>query len=82
MLNFNELTTDDRIVLRYRLATQTDAGESLTDALGTVLQVSDTQIVLQTRSGPVAVRRSAITHAKRIPPAPVRRSRSPRTPGA
>ena len=82
MLNFNELTTNDRIVLRYRLAKQTDAGESLTDALGTVLQVSDTQIVLQTRSGPVAVRRSAITHAKRIPPAPVRRSRSPRTPGA
>ncbi|GGL74226.1 putative acetyltransferase [Glutamicibacter protophormiae] len=82
MLNFAELTTEDRIVLRYRLDAQTGAGQFLTDVLGTVQQVTDSAVVLQTRTGPVTVQRSAITHAKRVPPAPVRRGRAPRNPEA
>ncbi|MFJ2620600.1 hypothetical protein [Glutamicibacter sp. NPDC087344] len=78
MLNFNELTTTDRIVLRYRLDEHTQSGETLTDVLGTVLEVSPSQIVVQTRTGVVCVARAAITHAKRVPPAPPRRRRAPR----
>ena len=80
VLNLDELQPGDRIVLRYRLAQEATGqpGPALSDVLGQMLAVTPVDITVQTRQGPVVVDRSAITHAKRVPPPPVRRPRGAR----
>ncbi|GAA1413456.1 hypothetical protein AUR04nite_33800 [Glutamicibacter uratoxydans] len=73
MLNFNDLTPGDRIVLRYRLDPQELSGPTLSDAIGHVVEVTESLVVLETRGGIVEIQRSKITNAKRVPPAPPRR---------
>ncbi|WP_313812679.1 acetyltransferase [Glutamicibacter sp.] len=73
MLNFNDLSPGDRIVLRFRLSESTSSGATLSDAIGYVVEVADEDISVETRHGIVKIQRSLITHAKRVPPAPPRR---------
>jgi len=73
MLNFNDLSPGDRIVLRYRLDPQEQSGPTLSDAIGNVVEVTGSLVVLETRGGTVQIQRSKITNAKRVPPAPPRR---------
>ena len=81
---FDTLSPGDRIVVRYRL--EGPRGAMSSDALGTFVGVraaateSDAEgetagdaVVVRTRSGDVPVPRSAVTHAKLVPPAPERR---------
>ncbi|TLK51142.1 hypothetical protein FDN03_12105 [Glutamicibacter sp. V16R2B1] len=79
MLNIDDLRPGDRVVLRYRLdqPTPTGHGETLTDALGEIVGVTETSVSVQTRREVVTVQRSRITHAKRVPPPPPRRARRP-----
>lgn len=78
MLNLDELTEADRIVLRYRLAEGSNSPNAaqFSDVLGYVVQVDSRVIRLRTRGGIVEVERALITRAKRVPPPPVRRPRS------
>lgn len=55
-----------RVVLRYR------DGDSATDALGTVEDVTDDTVTVRTKRGPTVVQREAILLAHEVPPAPVR----------
>ncbi|QCY47666.1 hypothetical protein GcLGCM259_1951 [Glutamicibacter creatinolyticus] len=79
MLNIDDLRPGDRVVLRYRLdqPAPTGHGETLTDALGEIVTVTETSVSVQTRREVVTVKRSRITHAKRVPPPPPRRARRP-----
>ena len=65
-----------RVVLRSRLATgdSEPGGPTLTDTLGVVMSVTDDEVVVDTRQGPVTVVRSSIVLAKRVPPPPARRA--------
>jgi N-acetylglutamate synthase len=56
-----------RVVVRHRM------GEKLSDALGE-LGVDGADLVVQTRRGPVRVRRSAVTAVRAVPPAVPRRA--------
>jgi ribosomal protein S18 acetylase RimI-like enzyme len=56
-----------RVVVRHRV------GEKLSDAVGE-LSVEGAELVVQTRRGPVRVRRSAVTAVRAIPPAVPRRA--------
>lgn len=69
-----------RVVLRSRLAPSdsTPGGPTLTDTLGEVISVTDDEVVVDTRKGPVTVARTSIVLAKRVPPPPSRRA--PRRP--
>ncbi|MPV48786.1 hypothetical protein GCG21_01910 [Pseudactinotalea sp. HY160] len=60
-----------RVVVRYRIP------GGVTDALGVVLRVDASGVEIATKRGPVAVPGELITHAKLVPPAPVRRPRHP-----
>lgn len=55
-----------RVVIRY------SDGDTLTDALGEVLTISDNHIRVLTKRGPVDVPTNAIETAHQIPPAPTR----------
>ncbi|MEF9873434.1 MULTISPECIES: hypothetical protein [Micrococcaceae] len=79
MLNFSDVTPGERLVVRYRLA-DGRAGEHFSDALGELQEVTEESVSIQTRAELVCIPRAAITHAKRVPPAPARRRpRAPRT---
>lgn len=78
MLSFSDVTPGERVVVRYRLA-DSRAGEHFSDALGELQEVTDEVVSIQTRTELVRIARTAITHAKRVPPASVRRR--PRSPG-
>lgn len=77
MLDLDQLLPGDRVVLRYRLETDSQQPETATfsDALGEIEQVNRSSVSVRTRKGLIAVPRNTITHAKRVPPAPVRRIR-------
>lgn len=79
MLKFEDLSPGDRIVVRYRLAqTSPSTGNAISsDALGEVLEVTGETVSINTKRGALTVDRQDITHAKRVPPPPVRRSRPP-----
>lgn len=47
----------------------------MTDAVGELLSVDERFLVVQTRRGPVTVRRQDVVTAKEVPPAPARRGR-------
>ncbi len=54
----------DRIVLRYRLP------DGLHDALGTVVEVEEDHVTVDTRRGPVRVEAHTMVTGKRVPPPP------------
>lgn len=58
-----------RVVVRQRIP------GGLTDALGYLRSVTDTECVVETRDGLKTVRLSSVVAAKEVPPAPLRRSR-------
>jgi N-acetylglutamate synthase len=44
----------------------------MTDALGTLISITDTELTVETRTGPVIISRAAVVAAKRVPPRPPR----------
>jgi len=64
-----------RVVVRYRLAAaRVDAdGASLTDALGELVAMDGSFVVVRTRRGDERISKSAVVAAKQVPPAPARR---------
>jgi hypothetical protein len=58
----------------------TDAGPSLTDALGELLAIDDDGVTVRTRRGDITVPASAITLGKRVPQPPPRRPGRARRP--
>ncbi|WP_051441703.1 putative acetyltransferase [Arthrobacter sp. H14] len=56
-----------RVVVRYRIA------EGLTDALGYLSGVTDTECTVQTRTGDVVIALELVQAAKMVPPPPPRR---------
>lgn len=67
-----------RVVVRYRLALgdHGPAGEAVSDALGYLMEIDGTSVLVQTRTGDVRINRSSITHAKEVPPPPARKQRA------
>lgn len=60
-----------RVVVRYRIEGM------MTDALGTLISVDDTNCVVETKRGPVEIALADIALAKAVPPPPApRRPRS------
>jgi GNAT superfamily N-acetyltransferase len=72
----SRLSTGSRVVIRYRLP-QVDprTGATLTDAVGTLSQLTDETAHVETAAGSVAIARADVTIAKVIPPRPGRRGR-------
>lgn len=67
------------MVIRYRRADQ-DAGgrgqqQAHADALGELVEISPTHVVVRTRRGAVRIARDAVVAAKEVPPPPARRGR-------
>jgi hypothetical protein len=68
------LTEGRRVVLRYAIDRERSPhGESMTDALGTILDSDGAAVRVMTRRGEVRVPRALVIAAKEVPPAPVRR---------
>jgi hypothetical protein len=44
----------------------------MTDALGILVSLTDTELTVDTRTGPVTISRAAVVAAKRVPPKPAR----------
>ncbi|GAA1286631.1 acetyltransferase [Brachybacterium alimentarium] len=66
-----------RVVLRYAINRESSPhGESMSDALGTILAADDSEVRVMTRRGQVRVPRPLVIAAKEVPPPPVRRPRS------
>jgi N-acetylglutamate synthase len=42
----------------------------MTDALGILTSITDTELTVETRTGPVTIARAAVVAAKRVPPPP------------
>ncbi|MFW5472265.1 GNAT family N-acetyltransferase [Knoellia sp. CPCC 206450] len=66
-----------RVVVRSRLDPRREAphdGPSMTDAVGTLVSRTDTEVVVQTRHGEVTIPRDRIVAAKEVPPRPSRRA--------
>ena len=60
-----------RVVVRYRIP------DGLTDALGDLVAISDTDCTVRTRRADVVIPLALVVAAKPVPPAPARRA--PRT---
>ena len=58
----------NRVVIRYRLAD----GQA-TDALGILLSVDESTVVVATKRGDTSIARARIIAAKEVPPAPAPR---------
>jgi hypothetical protein len=70
-----------RVVLRYAIDKERSPhGESMTDALGTVMAGDDSSVTVMTRRGEVRVPRALVIAAKEVPPPP-RRPRGRGVPG-
>lgn len=66
-----------RVVLRYAIDRETSPhGESMTDALGTILAADEQVVSVMTKRGQVRVPRVLVIASKEVPPAPVRRAAS------
>lgn len=77
---FTSVAVGTRVVVRHRL-TPTNlgtSGESVTDVLGYLEEINETSVTIKTRTAVVRIERSLITHAKEVPPPPVRRNALPR----
>lgn len=63
------------MVVRYRLSPSDLGGtaETVTDALGYLEEINETFVTIKTRTEMVLIDRSRITHAKEVPPPPIRR---------
>ncbi|ATG52493.1 acetyltransferase [Brachybacterium vulturis] len=69
-----------RVVLRYAIdAERSPHGESMTDALGTIVSSDQAAVQVMTRRGQIRVPRALVIAAKEVPPPPVRR-RGPAAP--
>ncbi|MFC7458639.1 acetyltransferase [Brachybacterium sp. GCM10030267] len=69
------LLTGRRVVLRYAIDRESSPhGESMTDALGTVLTTDDAEVRVMTKRGQVRIPRRLVIAAKEVPPPPVRRA--------
>lgn len=63
-----------RVVLRYAIdRTSSPHGESMSDALGTIVGSDEDVVEVMTRRGQMRVPRALIIAAKEVPPPPVRR---------
>jgi N-acetylglutamate synthase len=63
-----------RVVVRWRLdAPDPATGATLTDAVGTLLEVGTDSVVVETSRGAVAIPVDRVTAAKEVPPKPTRR---------
>lgn len=63
-----------RVVMRYAIdRTASPHGESMTDALGTILEVDANSVEVMTKRGAVRVPRTLVVAAKPVPPPPQRR---------
>lgn len=70
------LPLGSRVVVRARLDPRRNAdlgGPSMTDAVGTLVSVDGSTVVVQTRRGRVSIERERVVAAKVVPPRPVRR---------
>jgi N-acetylglutamate synthase len=56
-----------RVVVRSIIGVR-DGRPFMTDALGTLISITDTELTVDTRAGPVTIRRTAVVAAKRVPP--------------
>jgi GNAT superfamily N-acetyltransferase len=76
------VTLGMRVVLRFRLEARDidPGGPTLTDALGEVISLDSSRIVVATRQGQVTVDRADVVAAKQAPPAPMRRASSAAAP--
>lgn len=71
------LQVGTRVVLRYAIDREASPhGESMSDALGTILDVDEASIQVMTRRGERRVPRALVIAAKEVPPPPVRRPRA------
>ncbi|WP_299299772.1 acetyltransferase [uncultured Brachybacterium sp.] len=69
-----------RVVLRYAIDREASPhGESMSDALGTILSTDEQSVQVMTKRGVMTVPRALIIAAKEVPPPPVRR-RGPAAP--
>lgn len=67
-----------RVILRYAIdRTSSPHGESMTDALGTILEIDQRSVTVMTRRGEVAVPRTLVVASKEVPPPPQRRRPTP-----
>jgi N-acetylglutamate synthase len=66
------LDVGHRVVVRRRAGHHGDRS-LLTDALGELAAITDTDLTVVTRTGPVTIARSDVVAAKRVPPRPVTR---------
>ena len=64
-----------RVVVR-RVVGVRDGRPLLTDALGVLTSVTETELTLDTRTGTLTIPRAAVVAGKRVPPPPTRRRRS------
>ena len=63
-----------RVVMRYAIdRTASPHGESMTDALGTILEVDENSVEVMTKRGAVRVPRTLVVAAKPVLPPPQRR---------
>ena len=68
------------MVLRYAIDREASPhGESMSDALGTILSTDEQSVQVMTKRGVMTVPRALIIAAKEVPPPPVRR-RGPAAP--
>ncbi len=84
---FTTLGPGERIVIRYRITGRAPSPEDASgalpdpgrprhsDSIGDFVSLEDGWLTVQTRTGPVTVEHSTVTHAKRVPPAPQRRGK-------
>lgn len=66
-LRLQTLPLGSRVVVRYRIE------DGLTDALGYLTEISQTECTVQTRSGDVVIALELVQAAKPVPPPPPRR---------
>lgn len=58
-----------RVVVR-RVVGERDGRPLLTDALGTLTSLTDTELTIDTGAGPLTIARGQVVAGKRIPPRP------------
>jgi hypothetical protein len=68
-----EAPLGSRVVVRFALPEDAEAGA--TDALGELVERSDTSCTVETRRGPVVLPDADVIAAKAVPPAPAPRER-------
>lgn len=76
------LQVGTRVVVRYAIDREASPhGESMSDALGTILDADEATVQVMTRRGEMRIPRALVIAAKEVPPPPVRRLRAAPEPG-